>query len=174
MKKLITTALLLAGLTISAQEIEKRFYTIDSTIKDGIDYIPYFESAFVDITNREDTIIVYPHLSEYKDKGLVIEGIFLIFKNNNQKLNDVDFVFDSNKIKMSDLKSYNFPKSKLVHFLVSKDKADGNLFKDIINQIEFNGKIYAPVNNAELYFVYMLSIFDDLKTNWIAETNKNK
>lgn len=167
MKKLITTALLFAGLTINAQDFSSKYFTVDTTIENGIDYVPHFEALFVDQETKKDSIVVYPHICLYKDKGFVIEGFFFVFLNDNQKINKVYFNFSKKEMKLVDLKSYTYPQSNKVHFLSCKKNVNHELFIDEINKIEFNDKTYVPENNSDMYFVYMLGSLTNLKSNWL-------
>lgn len=169
MKKLITTALLLARLTVSAQNIDSKYFTVDTTIENGIDYVPHFEALFVDQESRKDSILIYPQISKYVDKGFVLEGFFLIFLNDNQYVNKIHFDFENKNIKLVNLRTYFYAESDKVHFLTSKKDIKPELFADMINKVEFNDKTYVPTSNSDVYFVYMIGVFNDLKSNWIKE-----
>ncbi len=64
MKKLITTALLFAGLTINAQvnlltDLNNKFETIDSVYVDGVHYTSKLLSGFINQNDIEDTLFVW-------------------------------------------------------------------------------------------------------------------
>ncbi len=167
MKKLITTALLFAGLTIRAQGISEKYFTNDTTPDNGIDYIPRFEILFVDKETKKDSIVIYPHICEYKDKGFVIEGFFLVFMNDNRKIKNVRFNLQSGSVKLKDLKTYSYPKSNKFHFLTCNKNVSVDKFIDTIYEVELNDKAYVVTNDLELYLVYMLGGFKELGQNWI-------
>jgi hypothetical protein len=168
MKKLITTALLLTKLTISAQTpLEERYDVFDSISSDGIDFIAKFEGAFVNSENRNDTIVAYPFISYYEFDGFKIEGIWLAFLNKFEKLKNADFVFEKETIVLHTCKSQDQTKFDKKYIMSAKSKVKSDAFLTSLYMIKFNGKTYVPINNCDLYFAYMLGVIEGLKTNWL-------
>lgn len=166
MKKLITTALLFAGLTMGAQnQIRDRYLVNDSTIEDGIRYIAKYDGVFVDIDSRKDTIAVYPFICLYKS-GFYIEAIWVSFINKFEKVKKVKLVFEKGTVNLSVCKTVNQTRFDNKYLMAPSTKTNSNVFDSSIFQIIINGKIYVPLFEDDIYFMYMLNPFTDLKTNW--------
>ena len=168
MKNLITSALLFAGLTISAQSpLEERYDVFDSISSDGIDFIAKFEGAFVNSENRNDTIIVYPFISYYEFDGFKIEGIWLAFLNKFEKVKCADFVFEKETVALRTCKNQDQTKFDKKYIMSAKSNVKPDAFFTPLYMINFNGKSYIPVNNGDVYFIYMLNVIENLKSNWL-------
>jgi hypothetical protein len=171
MKKLIITALLFAGLTISAQEIDKAYRIEHKKDLKRTYYSPLHVAVFKNTDNASDSIIVYPHICKYKNKEYVIEGFYLVFINEVFDLNEIYFDFDNSKIKLTALKNFEYQKSNKVYFLTCTKNKRPELFTDFINRVKVNDKSYIPEYNSVTYFVYMLGVFGKLKPKWVKEKN---
>jgi hypothetical protein len=168
MKKLITTALLLARLTVSAQTpLEERYDVFDSISSDGIDFIAKFEGAFVNSENRNDTIVVYPYVSYYEFDGFKIEGIWLAFLNKFEKVKGADFVFEKETVALRTCKNQDQTKFDKKYIMSAKSNVKPDAFFTPLYMINFNGKSYIPINNGDVYFIYMLNVIENLKSNWL-------
>jgi hypothetical protein len=168
MKKLITTALLLATLTVSAQTpLEERYDVFDSISSDGIDFIAKFEGAFVNSENRNDTIVVYPYVSYYEFDGFKIEGIWLAFLNKFEKVKGADFVFEKETVALRTCKNQDQTKFDKKYIMSAKSNVKPDAFFTPLYMINFNGKSYIPINNGDVYFIYMLNVIENLKSNWL-------
>ena len=168
MKKLITTALLLARLTVSAQTpLEERYDVFDSISSDGIDFIAKFEGAFVNSENRNDTIVVYPYISYYEFEGFKIEGIWFHFLNKFEKVKNVYFIFEKETIVLHACKSQDQTKFDKKYIISANSKVSPDAFFTPLYMINFNGKSYIPINNGDVYFIYMLNVIENLKSNWL-------
>jgi hypothetical protein len=168
MKNLITSAILFVGLTVSAQSpIEERYDVFDTIPDNGIDFVARYEAAFVDMDNRNDTIVAYPFISYYEFDGFKIEGIWLAFLNKFEKLKNADFVFEKETIVLHTCKSQDQSKFDKKYIMSAKSKVKSDAFLTSLYAIKFNGKTYVPINNCDLYFTYMLGVIEGLKTNWL-------
>lgn len=168
MRKLITTALLFAGLTISAQSpIEERYDVFDTIPDNGIDFVARYEAAFVNMDNRTDTIVVYPFISYYEFDGFKIEGIWLAFLNKFEKVKGADFVFEKETVALRTCKNQDQTKFDKKYIMSAKSNVKPDAFLTPLYMIKFNGKTYVPINNCDVYFTYMLGVIEGLKTNWL-------
>ncbi len=168
MKELITIALFLSSIIVGAQTpLEDRYDVFDSISNDGIEFIPKYEGAFVDSENRSDTIVVYPYICYYEFEGFKIEGIWFHFLNKFEKVKNADFVFEKETISLHTCKSQNQTKFNKKYIMSAKSKVKPNAFLTPLYMINFNSKTYIPVNNCDVYFIYMLNVIEDLKSNWL-------
>lgn len=172
MRKLITTALLFAGLTMSAQvnpitELNEKFETIDTIYVDGVHYTSKMLSGFINQDNIEDTLFVW--LVVKYDIDYDVKVVALGF----QTINNYDY--EDLKVIQFELtnKTVNFKLSKelinpldFTWYLTTDDNLKPEEFVVPIKSIKLRNKTYAPDKHHEIFFQYHLLSFENLKFDW--------
>jgi hypothetical protein len=172
MKKLITTALLFAGLTISAQEgpitdLYEKFETIDSVYEDGVYFTSKMLSGFINQNDTEDTLFVW--LVVKYDVDYNVKVIALGFQTiNNYDYDDLRVI----QFELAD-KTVNFKLSKellnpldFTWYLTTDEKLTIEEFVVPIKSIKIRHKTYIPDKYHEVFFQYHLLSFNYLKFDW--------
>jgi hypothetical protein len=167
MKKLITTALLFAELTMGAQsQLEERYIINDSLSETSIRYIAKLDGIFVDIDSRKDTLYVYPFISLY-NSGFYIEAIWVGFANKFEKIKKTKFIFEKGSVDLRVCKSVDQSNFDKKYLMAPSKNTSPDIFNSSIYQLVINGKVYTPILQDDIYFLYMLYPFNELKSNWI-------
>jgi hypothetical protein len=172
MKKLITTALLFAGLTISAQEgpitdLYEKFETIDSVYEDGVYFTSKMLSGFINQNDIEDTLFVW--LVVKYDVDYNVKVIALGFQTiNNYDYDDLRVI----QFELAD-KTVNFKLSKellnpldFTWYLTTEENLKPEEFVVPIKSIKLRHKTYIPDKHHEKFFQYHLLSFNYLKFDW--------
>jgi hypothetical protein len=174
MKKLITTALLFAGLTINAQSnfienLNEKYETIDTTYEDGVYFTPKGFIGFLNENDIEDTIFIWFVVNYDIDYNLKLKSICLQSSKNytNRKLfKDIKFVFE-NKTLNFNLSKELFSQLEDAYYLTTNDKCKVEYFDSRLKSIKLKDKTYITDKNQDLYFQYFLAGFEYLKFDWI-------
>lgn len=173
MKKLITTALLFAGLTINAQSnfienLYEKYETIDTTYEDGVYFTPKGFTGFVNEKNIEDSIFVWFVVHYDIDYNLKLKTICLQSSKNYKNLKlykDIKFVFENKTLKFNLSKEW-FNEIEDAYYLTTSDKCKIEYFDSRLKTIKLKDKTYTTSGYQDEYFKYFLAGFEYLKFDW--------
>lgn len=164
MKKLFTTALLLAKLSTSAQ-IES-LYHIKVKEKEGlVSYFPYYSGIFVN--DKKDTIEVLPFLLDVTSDtcGVFLHSFGIQFINKKIETRRIIFVFSKKTINMVSCHDMLLnPENKMI--VRSNQSFQINDFKDEIKNVIVNEEYFSPIEGYENFFTEMLNPFKHISIKW--------
>ncbi len=165
MKKLITIAFLVIGLSVSAQKFSSLFYT-DTIDVETIQFMNKSYSVFVNKDNASDSIEIAPlivwYKNEFKEKGVMLHGFWI----SKSVTDSITVYFNGKPIRMGEcLSSVEDPDWN--RKIYTTDGGDAKTrFVGITDKIIVGNKTYVAVSGSRGLLSAKITGFEKVTCEW--------